>query len=139
MHVTPASHPADAAIVAAARAACPGLRAVYRFGSAGGMFERPDSDLDVAVLVDAKLDFEDRLDLAVALSAKVNRDVDVVDMRAIPVALRIQIVVSGARLYAADANEASAYETHTFSDYAHLNEARRAILDDIRQRGRIHG
>lgn len=53
--------------------------------------------------------------------------------------LRVQIVVDGVRLYAADTAAAEEYDSRTLSEYVRLNEERRGILQDIRQRGRIHG
>jgi hypothetical protein len=79
------------------------------------------------------------LNLATQLSRLVGRDVDIVDMRTIPVTLRVQIAASAARLYASDASRAGEFESRAFSDYARLNEERRAILDDVRRRGRIYG
>lgn len=137
--LTPQHHPLDADIVATLKDALPDLRLVYRYGSAGGPFQRPDSDLDLAVLAGHRLTFDERLNLAVELAAVAGCDVDLNDLRALPVTLRVQIVLDGALLYAADAVEAQAYATHTLSDYVRLNEERRAILADIRARHRIHG
>ncbi len=136
---TPSHMAMDDAIVAAVRARLPATRAVYRYGSAGGPFERDDSDVDIAILADKPLSFETRAALVVDLMRLVDRDVDLVDMGGIPVTLKIQIVASGARLYTADFPDVEDYETRVFSDYARLNEERRGILEDVRQRGRVYG
>lgn len=136
---TPRRHPLDADIVATLKNALPDLRMVYRYGSAGGPFQHPESDLDLAVLAGHTLTFAERLDLAGKLTGRAGCDVDLNDMRTLPETLRVQIVSDGVLLYAADAVEAQAYATHTLSDYVRLNEARRAILEDIRARGSIHG
>ena len=109
------------------------------FVDAGSEFERADSDLDIAVLAEHKLGFEECLNLATRLSRLVGRDVDIVDMRTIPVTLRVQIAASAARLYASDTSRTGEFESRAFSDYARLNEERRGILDDVRRRGRIYG
>ncbi len=137
--VTPSHMAMDGAVVAAVRAHLPAARAVYRYGSAGGPFERDDSDVDIAILADKPLSFEARAALAAELMHLLGRDVDLVDMAGIPVTLKLQIVASGARLYAADLSDVEAYESRVFSDYARLNEERRGILEDVRQRGRVHG
>ena len=49
-NIVPNSLPIDATIVAALQAGLPGLHAVYRYGSAGGIYERVESDIDLAVL-----------------------------------------------------------------------------------------
>ena len=137
--ITPRTHRLDDAIVATLRERLGDLRAVYRYGSAGGIYQRPDSDLDLAVLAGHRLSFDEQCALAAALSQLANLDVDLNDMRNLPVTLRVQIVTAGARIYAAHEPEAEEYDSRILSDYARLNEERRGILEDIRHRGRIHG
>lgn len=57
----------DLRIVAVLRAALPGVEAVYRYGGFGGEYERPDSDLDLAVLGQVKLDVATRMRLTALL------------------------------------------------------------------------
>lgn len=137
--IVPNFHPSDAAVVAALQAGLPGLRAAYRYGSAGGSYERADSDIDLAVLADRSLSFEERMQLSVEMMRLTGRDIDLNDLRQLPVTLRVQIVVDGCRLFAADEGSADEYAARTMSDYARLNEERRYILDDVRQRGSIYG
>ncbi len=134
--------PFDSAIVAAARAAVPGLRAIYRYGSAGSVNERLDSDIDLALLVDppdSSLCFDKHCRLAAELSLLAGKDVDLSDMRSLPVTLRVQIVTGGVRLFAANEAAAEEYDSRVLSDYARLNEERRAILEDVKKRGSIYG
>lgn len=137
--ISPRQTAHDADIVAAVTALLPGVRAIYRYGSAGSCYEREDSDIDIAILADRPIHFQERLDLSTHLMGLLERDVDVVDLRAIPVTLRVQIAAHGARLHAVSASEAAEYESRAFSDYARLNEERTAILQDVRRRGTIHG
>lgn len=129
----------DGEIVAALRAALPGLQAVYRYGSAGGVYERGDSDIDLAVLAEAPFDIATQCRLAGELARLTGRDIDLNDMRRLPVTLRVQIVTGGVRLFAANPAAAEEYASRVLSDYAYLNEARRGILDDVRARGSIYG
>ncbi|MDP1607266.1 MAG: nucleotidyltransferase domain-containing protein [Rhodocyclaceae bacterium] len=129
----------DDEIVAILRVGLPGLQAVYRYGSAGGIYERVDSDVDVAVLADAPLEFATQCRLAAELARLLGRDVDLNDMRRLPVTLRVQIVTGGRRLFAANFAAAEEYDSRVLSDYAYLNESRKAILDDVRARGSIYG
>ncbi len=69
LDITPATHPLDDAIVAALRKNLPGLQAVYRYGSAGGPYERADSDIDIAFLADQPL----RLDQQTQLTTQLTR------------------------------------------------------------------
>ena len=139
LDVTPPRSRYDDTIVNAVRTRVPHVLAVYRYGSAGGAFERADSDIDIAIRTPDGLPLESRIALAGELMDTFHRQVDVVDMAEIPVTLRVQIAAHGARLYCVNPGDSAEYESRAFSDYARLNEERRAILEDIRQRGHIHG
>lgn len=139
MTSSPAVNPIDAALVALLHDALPGLRAVYRYGSSGSEYERADSDVDIAVMAEHPLDFSVLLRMGAELVRLTGREVDLNDMRSLPVTLRVQIVTGGVRLFAADPAAAEEYDSRVLSDYAYLNEARRGILDDVRARGSIYG
>lgn len=117
----------------------PDCQAIYRFGSWGTAAERPDSDIDLAVLPHAPLDPVQRWELAQKLASLARRDVDLVDLLRASTVLRMQVVANGQRLFTADVNAVAQFEDTVFSSYARLNEERRGILDDVRQRGNIHG
>jgi len=135
----PAHHSLDPLIVATLRRCLPDVEAVYRYGSAGGEFEREESDIDLAVLAGHPYEFSLLARAQAELAQLAGRDVDLNDMRRLPVTLRVQIVTGGTRLFAANPARAEEYDSRVLSDYAHLNEARRGILDDVRARGSIHG
>jgi uncharacterized protein len=137
--ITPRSHPQDERIVSALRTHLPDMQALYRYGSAGGAYARPESDIDLAVLAGHRLTPDETIHLATQLTQITAQEVDFHDLRSLPVTLRVQIVVDGARLYAASAAAAEEFESRTLSDYVRLNEQRRGILQDVRERGRIHG
>jgi len=131
--------PIDARIVAVLREVLPDVEAIYRYGSFGGEHQRPDSDLDLAVLGRQKLDVATRLQLRELLTAHTGVVTDLNDMRALPVTLKVQIVTQGRRIFAACRANAEAYDSRVLSEYVELNEFRRPILDDIRARGSIYG
>lgn len=53
--------------------------------------------------------------------------------------MRMQVVSTGTVLFASDRAARQAFEVHTYSASALLNEERTGILDDIRKRGRVYG
>jgi uncharacterized protein len=116
----------------------PGLMAVYLFGSAASGGQHAGSDIDLAVLGASPLDPVARFELAGNLAALLRRDVDLVDLLAASTVLRAQIVVHGRLVYEGDATRRMAFEMRVLSAYALLNEERAGILEDARQRGRIH-
>jgi len=129
----------DADIVAFLRQALPGLVAVYRFGSTVDGQTHAASDVDLAVLCNAPLEPFARFDLQERLAVRAGCDVDLVDLRRASTVMRMQVVSSGVLLAAFDLAAREAFEDLTYSAYARLNEERRAILEQVRRDGRVHG
>ena len=117
--------------------AVPSCQAIYRFGSWGTDAERPDSDIDIAVLPSFPLELIYRWELAQKIAIFAGRDVDLIDLLRAPTVLRMQVIADGERLYCADASSLDLFEDMVFSSYARLNEERRDVLADIHQRGKI--
>ncbi len=116
-----------------------GLVAIYLFGSFGTPDERVDSDIDLGLLADAPLEPVALFDFAGELATTAGREVDLVDMLACSTVMRARIISTGKLVYCQDAYRTESFATTTYSQYAHLNEARRGILQDIHARGSIHG
>lgn len=126
-------------IVTLIQAVVPDVRAVYRFGSSGTGATHAESDLDLAVLPPVPLPAPTRWDLEQDLSIALRRDVDLVDLRSASTVMRMQVVSTGTVLFESDRAARQAFEVHTYSASALLNEERTGILDDIRKRGRVYG
>lgn len=120
-------------------ASLPDVVAVYLFGSAASGKMHPESDIDMAVLADSPIDSERLWRLAQDISAILNIEVDLVDLRLASTVMRMQIVESGKRVYCCDQAVCDAFEDFIFSDFARLNEERAGILEDIEQRGAVYG
>lgn len=121
-------------LVARLRQRVPGLVAVYRYGSFGTRYQRPDSDIDLGLLAGAPLDPVFLFDLAGELATAAARDVDLLDLIACATAMRAHVIASGERVFCSDATRCANFEATAYSRYAHLNEARRGILEDL-----VHG
>ena len=126
-------------LVAKLRDAVPGCLAIYRFGSWSTDAQRPDSDIDIAILAAETLDQGRRWELAQGLASIAGRDVDLVDLLRASTVLRMQVVAHGELLYSASSAEVDIFADAVFSSYARLNEERREILADVLQRGNIYG
>jgi len=125
-------------LVTALLDAVPGCLAIYRFGSWGTDDQRPDSDIDIAILPPQALDPVRRWELAQALASLAGRDVDLVDLLGATTVLRMQVVAHGEQLYSTGSSEVAQFEDTVFSSYARLNEERREILADVMERGSIY-
>jgi uncharacterized protein len=126
-------------IVRVLRGAVPGLRLALLFGSHARGDATAASDIDVAVLASEvplpSLWLAARQDLELVTGS----DVHLIDLRAASTVFRHEIVQGGEVLYSAGGAEVEGFLDFTLRDYVRLNEERAGILQDIRERGRVHG
>ncbi len=124
-------------IVATLRERLPDLLAIYAFGSRIQGTAGPQSDLDLAVLVAGYADPLALFDLAGDLADVAGCPVDLLDLRAASTVLQHQILITGQRWWALDA-QAALFEAAMLSEKTALDEARAGLLADIRQRGTVY-
>lgn len=130
--------PVKEQLVSLLRERLPGLLAVYAFGSRVQGTARPDSDLDMAVLVEGYADVLLLWELAGALAEVAGATVDLLDLRAASTVMQYQIVTTGQRWWERD-SQAALYEAAILSEKTALDSARAGLLADIRERGNIYG
>jgi uncharacterized protein len=119
----------------------PTVQGIYRFGSYGTQYARPDSDVDIALLLppdQARLEgdltiSQCRFDLEEALS----REVDLLNARRVSTVFQIQIT-RGDLIYCGDRYAVDEFEMLALSYYQKLNEERRGILEDFYKTGRAY-
>lgn len=119
----------------------PRLMAVYAFGSRvvdGGAHARPDSDLDLAVLVEGYADPLALFELSGALEDVAGCPVDLLDLRAASTVMQHQVLTTGERLWAKDVR-AGLFEAAMLTEKLHLDEMRKGLLDDIAARRTVYG
>lgn len=126
------------AIVEALQSRLPGLLAIYAFGSRAQGTARPDSDLDLAVLVAGYAEPLALWALAGDLADLAGCPVDLLDLRAASTVMQHQIITTGQRCWAKDA-QAALYEAAILSEKTALDTARAGLLGDIQQRGTVYG
>jgi predicted nucleotidyltransferase len=80
-------------------ASFPYIRVGALFGSMARGTERPDSDIDVAVLADKPLTAEQRIAITEAIALAFDRPVDLVDLRTAGQPLLDQVVSTGIQIY----------------------------------------
>ncbi|NBW78376.1 MAG: nucleotidyltransferase domain-containing protein [Betaproteobacteria bacterium] len=119
----------------------PKLMAIYAFGSLvqdQGLGARPDSDLDLAVLVEGYANPLELFKLSGAVADLVERPVDLLDLRAASTVMQHQILMHGQRLWAGDVR-AGLFEAAMLTEKLHLDEARQALMKDVLARGSVYG
>lgn len=120
------------------QARVPQLMAIYAFGSRTQGTAGPDSDLDLAVLVAGYADPLALFDLAGNLADVAGCAVDLLDLRAASTVMQYQIITTGERWWAKDA-QAALFEAAVLSEKTALDTARAGLLADIQHRGTVYG
>lgn len=120
------------------QARIPNLLAVYAFGSRITGIARPDSDLDLAVLVAGYAEPLALFDLAGELADIAGYAVDLLDLRAASTVMQHQIITTGQRWWNKD-SQAALFEAAMLSEKTALDTARAGLLADIQQRGTVYG
>lgn len=129
----------DEALARAVTDALPEAVVVYLFGSHAEGTPVSSSDVDLAVLTRTAIAPARVAASRGAISERLRRDVDLIDLAAASTVLRARVVSTSRVLYDADPSLREFFESTTYSAYARLNEERREILAQIRAEGRVHG
>jgi predicted nucleotidyltransferase len=116
----------------------PGVLALYLFGSCARGDGRPDSDLDLAVLLARPLAPLERWYAQEAIAAALGVDVDLVDLRTASTVMRVEVLRDAELLFDGSPSERALFEATALGAYARLAEERRGILEDVRERGHVY-
>ena len=120
----------------------PALRGIYLFGSRAEGRARPESDVDIAVLVawGHSPSAMQRWEWGVGLSEILQVEaVDLIDMQEASTDFRFIIVSTGQRIYCNDRTYCDTFDMITYSMYQRLELERREIVEEVKKRGRIYG
>lgn len=126
------------ALIHSLQAKIPDLLAIYAFGSRIQGTARPDSDLDLAVLVAGYADPLTLFEVANELADVASYAIDLLDLRAASTVMQYQIITTGERWWVLDV-QAALFEASILSEKTALDEARAGLLADIQQRGTVYG
>ena len=119
----------------------PDAQAIYRYGTWDTAFERPDSDVDVAVLLPHAAALRaDRWHwhlLAVAIAGAAGAEhADLVNLRRVDTSLQAEILRTGRLTYSGDDDARLGFEALVLSMYQKLNAERAGIRAAIVGDGR---
>ena len=111
-----------------------GVLAVYLHGSAARDSLRPDSDIDLAVLVrqGCSLPSTTRKASADALAYRLGRTVDLGELSSSNLVFAAEVLFRGKQLFVSDKDAAAARAADLLSLYVRFNEDRREVLDAYR-------
>lgn len=101
----------------------------YLHGSFARGDERPDSDIDIAVLLPPGRTIPDKLSLLHDLSKKMGHDVDVANLREAGLDLVQEVLRHGLPLFNRRPSDSLIWEAERMTDFADFNPRRADILD----------
>ena len=109
----------------------PAIRLAIVFGSVADNRETANSDIDLAVLMDASIDANQNIQIIEALASATGRAIDLIDLRTVGQPLLGQIVTNGERIVGNDTRYARLITKNLF-DQADFLPYRNRILDERR-------
>ena len=116
----------------------PKLLSIYAFGSRVEGHAAPESDLDLAVLVEGYADPHLLWQLSGDLADLAGCPVDLLDFRAASTVMQSRILMTGERWWVADSRP-DAYEAAVLNEKLALDAARAPLLNDIQHEGHVYG
>lgn len=120
----------------------PDTQAIYLFGSYGTEYARPDSDLDLALLLPHETAVA-HLTLALtpawsALQETVGREIDLINLRQANTVFQNEVINTARVIYDSDTGAREVFEMQVLSAYQKLSEERRDILESFYQTKRAY-
>jgi predicted nucleotidyltransferase len=119
----------------------PEVQAIYLFGGYGSPDERPESDLDLALLLNPEAAKAAASlaagDLRLDLESLLERETDLINLRRVNTVFQHEIIQTGRVIYQQSEFEVDSFEAQVMTLYQKLNEERSEILREILESGRV--
>lgn len=112
----------------------PRILALYLLGSAHSGAMRPDSDIDLAILVEpgSRIEALERAEFAAEVAYAIGRDVYLGEMSSLNLVYAREAILKGRRLFERDRGRAELREASMLGMYANFHEERREVADAYR-------
>lgn len=107
---------------------------IYIFGSIVANRVRDDSDIDIAILTDKKIDEYQLYMISQQLADELKREVDIVDLKDASTIFKAEIIKNGKLIYNSDNLGKMYYQLEVLRDYTFLNERRQEIIDKLKKK-----
>lgn len=105
-------------------------KTIYIFGSYATGEVNKESDIDIAFLSDRKIEKYDIFIKAQEISGKVDKEVDLIDLKDSTTVFQNQVVRNGVVILDREPIEREKFEIVVLKKYMELNELRKELLDD---------
>jgi|ASRP01.1.fsa_nt_gi predicted nucleotidyltransferase len=103
---------------------------VYIFGSYAKKENTKDSDIDIAFYSENEYDSFEIFLLAQEISAKIKKEVDLVQLKKSSTVFQKEVVENGIYIYEKSSTEREKFELLVYKKYFKLNEERKEIIDN---------
>lgn len=107
---------------------------IYIFGSIVANRVRNDSDIDIAILTEKKIDEYQLYMVSQQLADELKREVDIVDLKDASTIFKAEIIKNGKLIYNSDNLGKMYYQLEVLRDYTFLNERRQEIIDKLKKK-----
>ena len=119
----------------------PETQAVCLFGTYGTFAERPESDVDIALLLPHNSRIGNlqlaKSDCRFELEELLEKEVDLLNVRKLSTVFQKEVVMNGSLIYSRTRHVVDEFEMLTLSYYQKLNEERAEILEEIQKTRKI--
>lgn len=113
--------------------------AIILFGSYSRNTQNEESDIDIAIKVNKKINAKELFKIKQKLEDILKKDVDLVELNNTQDGIRYEILINGITLYVKDEFKFELYKLDMYREYLELNESRQMIIDNIKNGGKIYG
>ena len=97
--------------------------AIVLFGSYARGTQNSESDIDIAIKSNIKINKKRLYEVAIKLEDELNKDIDLIDLEEIGDTFRYEILVNGKTLYCKDELKFELYKLDMYREFLELNES----------------
>ncbi len=114
--------------------------AIVIFGSFARGTQNEESDIDIAIKVNGEITKKELFEMSCFLEDQLKRDIDLVNLDTIENdGFKYEILINGITIYCKNHDEFEQYKLDAYREYLELNEARKAIIDEMKKEKESNG
>lgn len=113
--------------------------AIILFGSYARGTQNNESDIDIAVKTNKKIDKKEIYRLSEMLANEFDKEIDLINLDEIGDTFKYEILINGKTLYCKDELQFELYKLDMYREFLELNESRQDIINNIKKGGDIYG
>lgn len=117
----------------------PEFQGIYLFGSFATGDATQESDIDIAVLCQNKIDYDLLRNITTKLSILLGRDVDLIELRFVNTIFQEEILKTARRIATFDRMACEIYEDFIYCSAMDFREFRKPQVEEIIARGSVYG